>query len=101
MLVNVLLFVVLVLWTSALHVGSAAAAGSELPPGLQKGAEFQIAISSGGGIFPETLRVIETKGTWVHAEVVRSQLWKGDVWVNLAATDFGYVNVVGNPTPPK
>jgi hypothetical protein len=82
--------------------GSASAAAGELPPGLVKGAQFQILISSGGGIATETLEVMDTHGTWVHANVVQSQIWgKGDVWVNLASTDFGYVNVVGTPQPSK
>lgn len=77
-------------------------AASELPPGLVKGAQFQILISSGGGIGTETLAVIDTNGTWVHADVVNSNVWgKGDIWVNLASTDFGYVNVIGKPQPPK
>jgi len=80
----------------------ASAAGGIVPPGLVKGAQFQILISSGGGIAPETLEVIETEGTWIHAKIVQSQVWgQGDIWVNLAATDFGYVKVIGLPKPPQ
>jgi hypothetical protein len=78
-----------------------AAASSELPPGLVKGRKFNILISSGGGIATETLEVIDTSGSWVHANVVQSNIWgQGDVWVNLASTDFGYVNVMA-AEPPK
>lgn len=92
----VLAFVVLAIGALTFHVRHASAASDVLPPGLVSGAQFQILINFGTGIYPETLEVIETDGTWVHAKVVRSQVWnQGDIWVNLAATDFGYVKVVG------
>ena len=37
----------------------------------------------------------------VHANIVHSNVWgRGDIWVNLAATDFGYVNVIGVSKTP-
>jgi hypothetical protein len=100
--VAALAFVALVILALMFQGGRASAAGGIVPPGLVKGAQFQILISSGGGIGPETLEVIETDGTWVHAKIVQSGVWgQGDIWVNLAATDFGYVKVIGIPKPPQ
>ena len=99
-LATILGFVVLALVALSFHGKHASAASDGLPPGLVSGAQFQILINFGTGIYPETLEVIETDGTWVHAKVVRSQVWSlGDVWVNLAATDFGYVKVIGVAKP--
>lgn len=100
--VDALVFVALVILVLMFRGGHASAAGGIVPPGLVKGAQFQILVSSGGGIGSETLEVIETDGTWCHAKIVRSQVWgQGDIWVNLAATDFGYVNVIGLPKSPQ
>jgi hypothetical protein len=84
------------------HEGHVSAATGELPPGLVKGVQFNVLVHSGEGIAAvETLEVIETNGTWVHARVVQSSVWGkgGDIWVNLAATRFGYLNIVTTPGP--
>jgi len=101
-IVNFLLLVALAIGAFEFRVGHASAAGSELPPGLVKGAKFQIVLNAAVGVRTETLEVLDTHGTWVHAQVIESSVWgNGEIWVNLTSVDFGYVNVIGNPTPPK
>lgn len=83
---------------SKISLGGAPSGCLPGPPAPVKGAQFQV-LTSGRPALPETLEVIETDGTWVHAKIVDSQVWYpgGDVWVNLATTLFGYVKVIGIP----
>jgi hypothetical protein len=101
-----LVFIALVILALMFHGGLARAAGGIVPPGLVKGAQFEILTDRG---VTEKLEVIEIDGTWVHAKVVQSQYLsratefgaEGAVWVNLGATLYGYVNVLGIPNPKQ